>query len=77
MPSPRHSLLLRGIGDKEQLQQAGVQPRVQMPGVGRGMQDHSGAGIGFTFKTDVDLKPRAITSEGIFCLLQSPTTLGS
>lgn len=39
-------LMLSGIGDGEQLSEAGVTPRHELPGVGRHLQDHLASGLG-------------------------------
>lgn len=41
-----HLLMLSGIGDPAHLQEMGIQPLVDLPGVGRNLQDHP---IGLTF----------------------------
>ena len=39
-------LMLSGIGDGEQLREAGVTPRHELPAVGRHLQDHLASGLG-------------------------------
>ncbi|HUP91124.1 MAG TPA: choline dehydrogenase [Solimonas sp.] len=38
-------LLLSGVGPKEQLLRFGIKPQQDLPGVGRNLQDHLGAGV--------------------------------
>lgn len=38
-----HLLLLSGVGPADELRAAGVDPRVDLPGVGRNLQDHAGS----------------------------------
>jgi len=57
-------LQLSGIGDPVRLRAAGVMPLCNVPGVGIGLQDHVGCGIGFQYRQGVDLAPRSINSQG-------------
>jgi choline dehydrogenase len=38
-----HLLLLSGVGPADELREAGVEPRVDLPGVGRNLHDHAGS----------------------------------
>ncbi|KAH0347552.1 alcohol oxidase, partial [Aureobasidium melanogenum] len=58
-------LELSGIGDPAVLEQAGVECKVELPGVGRNLQDHAVAVIG------LELKPGNMTSD----ILGDPDTM--
>lgn len=58
-------LELSGIGDPAILKQAGVECKVELPGVGRNLQDHAVAVLG------LELKPGNITSD----ILGDPDTM--
>ncbi|CAD0099809.1 unnamed protein product [Aureobasidium mustum] len=58
-------LELSGIGDPAILEQAGVECKVELPGVGRNLQDHAVVAIG------LELKPGNITSD----ILGDPATM--
>ncbi|KAJ7162668.1 alcohol oxidase [Mycena crocata] len=49
-------LELSGIGDKEILEQAGVQPRVQLPGVGTNVQEHLFATVSYELREGLEPK---------------------
>ncbi|KAJ7159321.1 alcohol oxidase [Mycena crocata] len=46
-------LELSGIGDKEVLEKAGVQPRVHLPGVGKNVQEHIFATVSYELRPDI------------------------
>jgi len=52
-------LFLSGIGDEDMLRKVGVIPRIHVPGVGVGLQDHPSIGLVFRAKPGIVLPPRA------------------
>ena len=48
-------LMLSGIGDPEHLQEQGIEPEAELPGVGRNLQDHLFAFVVYDVETDETL----------------------
>ena len=51
-------LQLSGVGDTEQIERAGVQPRHHLPGVGANLQDHLEVYVQYSCKEPVSLAPQ-------------------
>ena len=51
-----------GIGPRHLLEEAEVDVRVDLPGVGMNLQDHPAAGLAYTFTTDFPLNPTGINA---------------
>ena len=48
-------MLLSGIGDPAHLEQHGIEPRVDAPGVGRNLQDHLNVKINYACEKPITL----------------------
>ncbi|KAK4692784.1 hypothetical protein P7C71_g4486, partial [Lecanoromycetidae sp. Uapishka_2] len=51
-----------GIGPRKVLEKAGIDVRVELPGVGMNLQDHPAVGLAYGFKTDFPLNPGTINA---------------
>jgi choline dehydrogenase len=47
-----HLLLLSGVGPAEEISAFGVEPKLDLPGVGHNLQDHAGALLAYSSRTD-------------------------
>lgn len=67
-------LLLSGIGDGTQLRRVGIEPRIELPGVGQNLQDHPVGALTYGAITPISLDPRSPIGEamGFVYLLSSP-----
>ena len=50
-----------GIGPRKLLETAGIDVRVELPGVGMNLQDHPAAGLNYVFTTDFFINPGSIS----------------
>jgi choline dehydrogenase len=58
-----HLLLLSGVGPADELQQFGIRPVLDLPDVGRNLQDHVGALLAYTTRTEHPLFGDSSTAE--------------
>jgi choline dehydrogenase-like flavoprotein len=58
-----HLLLLSGVGPAEEISEFGVEPALDLPGVGRNLQDHAGALLAYSSRTDRVLRGSTAAAE--------------
>ena len=58
-----HLLLLSGVGPAEEISGFGVEPTLDLPGVGRNLQDHAGALLAYSSRTDRVLRGSTAAAE--------------
>ena len=49
-----------GMGPRTVLDAAGIDVRVDLPGVGMNLQDHPAAGLAYKFETDLQINPSTV-----------------
>jgi choline dehydrogenase len=58
-------LLLSGIGDATHLREVGIEPLVELPGVGRNLQDHPLATLTYSARGPIPADPKSPPGEGM------------
>ncbi|EMC99736.1 hypothetical protein BAUCODRAFT_348294 [Baudoinia panamericana UAMH 10762] len=55
-----------GVGPKHVLEEAKIEVRVELPGVGMNLQDHPASGLAYEFTTDMYLNPNNMSNNATF-----------